>query len=206
MCISAKASIFTFIFSIISSIILIFYGNKKFKKENLIVGLLMIYVAFMQIFEYFMWIDLNNKKGYNKISSQLAALFNFTQPLVIYIISFIINFRKNIYIFFINLLYFIFFCIYYNKFLNSKEIITHLKNKHLSWNWPKYFNIWFYMIVLIINLCFVFTNIKYLSILIFIIFGTLLFSYIKFYKHIGEFWCYIIAYIPLLFCGITYLI
>jgi len=51
MCISSKASFFTFIFSIFSSIILILYGNKKFKNDNLIVGLIMIYVAFMQIFE-----------------------------------------------------------------------------------------------------------------------------------------------------------
>lgn len=84
MCISSKASIFTFIFSIISSIILIFYGNKKFKDENLISGLLMIYIAFMQIFDYFIWIYLNNEKGYNKIASQLAAFFNYT-PTTCYI-------------------------------------------------------------------------------------------------------------------------
>lgn len=96
----------------------------------------------------------------------------------------------------------------YNKFLNSKEIITHLKDGHLQWKWTKskYFNIWFYLLLLLINLCFVFTNIKYLLILIFFIFGTLIFSYIKFKNNIGELWCYIFAYFPLLLCGLTYLI
>ena len=222
MCISSKASIFTFIFSIISSIILIFYGNTKFKDENLISGLLMIYVAFMQIFDYFIWIDLNNEKGYNKIASQLAAFFNYTQPLVIYIFSYIVyslkysysisaqklivNFKKNIYIGLINLLYFIYFLINYYKFLNSKEVITYLKDGHLKWNWSKYFNIWFYLLLLLINLWFVFTNIKYLLIIIFFIFGTLIFSYIKFNNNIGELWCYIFAYFPLLLCYLTYLI
>ena len=76
MCINANASLSTFIFSIIGSIILIFFGNKKYHKENLLTGLLFIYVAFMQIFEYFMWIDLDDKKGYNKIATILAPLFN----------------------------------------------------------------------------------------------------------------------------------
>lgn len=206
MCISSKASIFTFFFSIISSIILILFGNIKFKLENTIIGLVMIYVAFMQIFEYFIWIDLDNKKGYNKKASQLGALFNYTQPTILYIFSNIFMKKNNIYINLLNLLYFIYFITKYYDFLNSKEVVTHVNNKHLNWNWIKYFNFYFYALTLIINLCYFFTNIKYLIILFIIIIGTFMFSYIKFNQNTSELWCYIVAYFPLILCGITYLI
>lgn len=206
MCISSRASIFTFLFSIISSIILIFYGNKKYKKENLITGIIIIYVAFMQIFEYFMWIDINNKKGYNKIASQFGAFFNYTQPLFLYVINYIVSKKNNLILSLINFIYFIYFSIRYSAFLNSNEVITHVLNGHLKWNWEKYFNVYYYCAILIINLIFTYTNIPYLIMMMLFIFVTLFFSYYKYYEHTGEIWCYIMANVPLLMCIITYFI
>jgi hypothetical protein len=207
MCISANASIFTFIFSVCSSIILILYGNKKYKKENLVIGLIMIYVALMQISEYFMWIDKNNKKGYNKLASQFGAFFNYTQPIMFYIINYFVNYAHNIFVDLMNLIYSIYFLFSYNNFLKSNEVVTYVVNGHLKWNWPNYFNIMFYFIVLVINMIFVYQkNIPYLLLVSSIFFGTLIFSSIKYTEHIGELWCYIIANFPLVVCGISYLI
>ena len=52
MCFSEKSSILTFIIGIISSILLIYYGSKKYAKENLIEDLFLFFTSFMQFFDY----------------------------------------------------------------------------------------------------------------------------------------------------------
>ena len=78
MCFSKKSSLLTFIIGVIGSLLLIFYGNKKYVKENLIAGLFFIFVSFMQFFDYLMWSDIDNKDGINHYSTLLAPLFNHT--------------------------------------------------------------------------------------------------------------------------------
>jgi len=203
MCINANASISTFIFSIISCFILIYFGNKKYQKENLITGIVFIYVAFMQIFEYFMWIDLDNKKGYNEISTILASFFNYTQPTIVYLTEGFIIAKHNIFVTFINFIYFIYFLIRYKKFIDDGDLITYVKHKHLSWKWVNYFNFIPYAFVLIVNI-FAFLNIKYAFLLFFTISSLLLLSYLNFKEHLGTLWCFFVAYLPILLCISTY--
>lgn len=203
MCVSSNASLFTFIFSIISSFILIYYGNKKYSKENLATGLIFIYVSLMQMVDYFIWNDLDNKKNYNKSSTIFGAFLNYTQPTIIYLVKSLIFHKTNSIINLINLIYFTYFIYAYNIFLNSNELITHVSNKHLYWAWTKYFNFFIYIITLIIN-CYIFINFKYFVMLIAFIIGCLILSYFKFKEHVGQFWCFIVAYTPILICLSTY--
>ena len=205
MCINSNTSISTFIFSLLSSIVLIFAGNKKYHKENLIAGILFIYVAIMQILEYFMWIDLENKKGYNKIATILGPFFNYTQPSIIFIVKTLVLNKYNIFITLINLIYYIYFIFRYSTFLTSEKMITSIYDKHLHWGWEKYFNFYIYIFILILNI-FIFINIKYSLLISFFIFTIFTFSNIYFKKHIGEFWCFFISYTPILICIGTYLI
>ena len=113
--------------------------------------------------------------------------------------------KSNIYVSIINLIYFVYVLFRYNTFLTSEKIITTIKYDHLHWEWTKYFNILFYMIMLIINL-FVFIDIRYASLIFFFIFGTFFVSVYYFKQHIGEFWCFLVAYTPILILACTYLI
>lgn len=203
MCVSSNASLFTFIFSIISSFILIFYGNTKYYKENLVTGIMFIYVSFMQIVDYFIWNDLDNKKNYNKMATISGAFLNYTQPTAIYIIKSIVFKKTNYIINLMNLIYFIYFIYKYHVFLNSNELTTSVSNKHLLWKWSKYFNFLIYIITLIINI-YVFMNFKYYLMIIILVLGCLILSYFKFKEHVGEFWCFIVAYTPLFICLFTY--
>lgn len=205
MCINANTSLSTFVFSIIGSLVLIFLGNKKYKKENLLFGILFIYVALMQILEYFMWIDLNGKKGTNKIATSLGPFFNYTQPTIVFLVKSLIFGKHNIFISLINLIYYIYVIIRYNTFLTSEKLITTVINNHLHWRWTDYFSFYFYSLIFTINI-FAFILFKYALMIFLFIFGTLYVSSVYFKEHIGEFWCFFTAYIPILICVFTYIL
>jgi hypothetical protein len=205
MCINANTSVSTFIFSIIGSSVLIFLGNKKYKKENLLIGITFMYVALMQILEYFMWIDLNGKKGTNKIATSFGPFLNYTQPTILYLAKSLIFKKHNIFISLLNLIYYIYVIVRTNTFMSSEEMITTVVDKHLHWRWTDYFSFNFYALLLIINI-FTFILFKYALMIFLFIFGTLSASAVYFKKHIGEFWCFLVAYVPVLVCICTYLI
>jgi hypothetical protein len=205
MCINANTSLSTFVFSIIGSLVLIFLGNKKYKKENLLFGIAFMYIALMQILEYFMWIDLDGKKGTNKIATSLGPFLNYTQPTMLYLVKSLIFGKNNIFISLLNLIYYIYVIIRTNTFLNSEDIITTVVKKHLHWRWTDYFSFYFYSLIFTINI-FTFILFKYALIIFLFIFGTLYASAIYFKEHIGEFWCFLVAYVPVLVCVCTYLI
>lgn len=207
MCFSSESSLSAFLLGIISSILLIYFGSKKYNKENTVFGLYFIYVSFMQLFDYLFWIDLDNKNKINEKVSLIASLFIFCQPLVLFIIKSIIF--KNInfsLISIINFFYIISVSIDYTKFLNNeKNKIIYVKDKHLYWPWKKYQNLYFYFILLLLNV-FYLTNLKY-SFLIFIL-GTffILISNLYFKYNIGEVWCFFVVLIPLLMIPLSFMI
>ena len=82
--------------------ILIFYGNKKYYKENIATGLFLIYVGFMQLFEYLIWIDIDNKKSYNKIGTIFGSIFNFSQPTALFVFNTIISNKHNLLLLILN--------------------------------------------------------------------------------------------------------
>jgi hypothetical protein len=206
MCYSKNSSLVSFIIGILSSILLIFYGNKKYVKENLIVGLFLIFVSFMQFFDYFIWLDINNKKGLNYISTLIAPLFNHSQPSMLYILSETIYKKNNIYYLLLNLIYFIYVIIKYIQFIsNNNNLITSKKYGHLYWKWKNNFNYYFYFFIFIFN---IFTYIPLFYGIMFFLLGlfTLIISIKYFRKNIGELWCYLIAFTPLIILFISYII
>lgn len=207
MCFSAKSSLSAFFLGIISSILLIYFGNKKYNKENTAFGIYFIYVSFMQLFDYLFWNDLDNKNKINEKVTLIAPLFIFYQPLVLFIIKSIIfkNIKFSLFSI-INFFYIISVYIDYTKFLkNEKNKITNVKHNHLHWPWKKYQNLYFYFILLLLNV-FYLTNFKY-SFLIFLL-GTffILISNFYFNYSIGEVWCFFVVLIPLIMIPLSCLI
>ena len=84
MCYTKELSMSSFIFGIITSILLIKYGDEKYKSENKAIGIFFIYISFAQLIEYLIWSDLECKTGSNKFASQVGPLLINLQPVVFY--------------------------------------------------------------------------------------------------------------------------
>lgn len=164
MCISAKASINSFIFNLISVGLLINYGNNNLKTYNLIVGIFAIFTSLMQLIDLGIWLDLDCKKGLNNFVSKIGPVLNHLQPTMIFVIAFIIlkytpdgkklkqNLKDTNFENFIitdekfnvnNILNLLYFClvlytlvIHYIKEINSNNpFCTKIFENHIKWNW-----------------------------------------------------------------------
>lgn len=83
MCISAKASVISFLINLVSCVGLIKLGNDNLKFYNYIFAGFLLFVSLMQIVDFGAWIDLNCTKGYNKIASFFGPILIYLQPLFI---------------------------------------------------------------------------------------------------------------------------
>jgi hypothetical protein len=154
--------------------------------------------------DFLFWIDLKNNLGINKITTILGPLLNVCQPTILYLIKYF-YFKPDIFTFhnfnfpiaLLNLLYFIYFLTIYFKFLSSDKLITTTKNGHLQWPWIKYYNPYFYLILLAINIFYLF-NFKYALIFFIAIYFFLIISVIYFKYNAGELWCFFGSFIPLI--------
>ncbi len=201
MCFSAQASMLSFFFGIFASIFLIIFGVKKFEKENIVYGLLMSFVSIMQLFDYMIWIDLNGKLGWNKIASIMAPIFNYYQPLFLYLVKNIFFLDKWITIdnsmFLLNSIYFFFFInglsIYYQK----EKMIVSQEHNHLLWKWINHMPTSFYLFVFVAN-CLFKGNIYYN--IVFLVLGGIFskLSQVIFKYSSSEIWCVFVLAIPLL--------
>jgi len=206
MCFSASVSLGTFFLGLIFSLILIFYGNPKYKKENIVFGILLIFISSVQLMEYFIWSDINNKYGINHLMTLLCPLLIVCQPIILYIIK-IIYFKPNLFdsynfkLFFLNIIYLSIFFYNYVKYLN-KDLITTVKKGHLSWPLNNLMNPLFYLILLAINM-FYLTDLKYSMFLFIVTYLFSILSYIYFGYHIAEMWCFFGSSIPLILFIIT---
>lgn len=196
MCVNAEVSLTYFFIGVISSICLIYYGNKKFEKENLSTGIFFIYISFVQLFEYFIWTDIDNKKGINRIITIILPIIVYLQPVIFYIIKSII-FKESFSI--VNLLiiiYIIYGIFQYNSYLKNEGLITRVKNKVLHWTWIKYWikNIYSILFTIVVFLYFNF----YYALLLYIL-GTflLIISHKIAIIDYDSIWCLLSAYIPI---------
>jgi hypothetical protein len=215
MCWNAEISLLTFTIGIITSLLLIYKGNIKYKKENTIFGIFFIFISFIQFFDFLFWIDIDNKYNINYFTTLIAPLINAGQPTILYIIkilfldnySDLISTPYNLFFLITNILYTIFLIINYIKFLNNGDLKTSISNKtkHLHWPWLKYFNNKpYYLIMFALNI-FYLINIKY-SLFLFIITYFFLYLSIKYFKYnAGELWCFFGAFIPLFLYMYTYI-
>ena len=194
---------------IIGSILLYYFGNKKYNNENKIYSLFLFYVIIMQLFDYIFWIDQDNKKNLNYIFSYIAPLFNYFQPSILYILKlWIINSQIKTYydkvILILNIIYVFISLFCYKNYINDKPILTTKKGAHLNWKWIDHI-IMLYYALFIINI-FYKSNIHYSIMATFIVFSGLFISSKYTDNFIGEIWCFISSSAPLFFLIGSYLI
>ena len=210
MCFSPNSSLLAFIIGTVFSIILIYFGNPKYKLENTAFGIFFIFISVIQFMDFLFWIDLKNKIGLNKIMSIIGPLLNAGQPTILYII-------KNIFlkphllssnyfsltILFLNILYFFILIKNYITYIIQDKLITNVKYGHLNWPWLNYFNPYYYLFLFGTNI-FYLTNFNY-SLFVFLIVYFLLFLSVKYFnKSIEEIWCFFGAFVPIFILFISY--
>lgn len=152
--------------------------------------------------DFFFWIDISNKIGFNRFFTLIGPFLNVGQPIILWIIK-LLYFRPNVWSFqnfpitFLNLAYISTLLYNYTKYIREKpnNLITGTKEGHLSWPWIKYANPRFYLVLLAINI-FYLTNFKY-SLSLFLISYLFLLLIVKYFKYNpGELWCFFGAFIP----------
>lgn len=95
MCISARASVGSFFTNLFSCIALLKFGNPELYFYNIVIVLILMFVSLMQIVDFGMWIDLDCKLETNKVASILGPILNHLQPIIMYIIPYVlINYTK----------------------------------------------------------------------------------------------------------------
>jgi hypothetical protein len=141
------------------SLIFIFLTNyftkyKVIEFKNPIIYLFLFVVASMQLIEYFLWKNLNNKT-LNMLLSNISSFIIFIQPLIIMTMIPTLNIKYAI-----MFIYTLFITIYlrYRLLYNPINFYTVIgKNGHLSWEWMNlkgYENIFYigYLILYITSL------------------------------------------------------
>lgn len=145
MCFSKELSLVSFFSGVCLSLALIIYGSKKYKMQNLLIGIFIIYVSLMQLVDYFIWIDLDCTKGYNKIASLLGYILNLTQPLFAVLLFYVLYGLNSTFLFICAGLYTIILMYNFKKYIDDKPpcvvpICGYKENcdkKHLRWDWLK---------------------------------------------------------------------
>jgi hypothetical protein len=203
MCINASVSIITFAISVFSSIVLIRYGLDKYKTENLIAGVFFIYISVMQLFEFFIWGDINNiLTGTNAITSQISALFIFTQPIVLYFIKLIVvkpatfNWAYAVIegLFFIYVMY----CFKnYMELQKPKSCYVYKTTGLLNWSWLNYMDYIIYFSVFIFSI-FIYIDFRYAIIAAIWLFSILDLGYWIVPKYYGALFCFIAGLSPII--------
>jgi hypothetical protein len=210
MCFNDKVSLFTFALGTTFSLLLIFKGNQKYKPENITSGIFFIFISLIQFMDFLFWIDLNNEMGINKITTILGPVLNAFQPVILYLIKVfyykpdLISMKNfNLPFLIINTVYTLFFAKGYFNFLNTSKLTTGTSHGHLKWPWVEYFNPYLYLIVLALNIFYMF-DLKYATTLFTITYAFLGLSATYFNYNIGELWCFFGSFIPFIFYFLSF--
>ena len=179
MCWSAEVSLNTFILAIISFCIVV-----SFNRFPMINAFIVLSISLMQLYEYFVWKNIHNKKTIHYLS--------FFGPFVILLQVLLINYaflrdnERNIAILLIIIIAII--CMIYN-YKNNKFDMEVGENKHLIWYWADL------PAILLLFICFFYLYpLTTKENIIPFIYGliTLLISFYYYYKYKtwGTMWCY----------------
>lgn len=216
MCFSAKTSFITFLMGTIFSILLIKYGNPKYKTDNQVFGIMFFFISAIQFMDFTFWIDLKNTIGLNKFATIVGPLLNVGQPTILYVIK-LMYFKPNLNldllntsnfnspVLVLNILYALYFLSMYFRFITTDKLVTSTNNGHLEWPWLKYANPYYYLILFLVNI-FYLTNFNYSLGMFIITYSMLYLSYKLFPYNIGELWCFFGAFIPLIMLVLSYMI
>jgi len=210
MCFNYKVSLLTFLIGLVFSILLFLYGNPKFTMENKTSAICLIFISMIQFMDFLFWIDIKNIYGINKITTILGPILNVCQPVIFYFIKYlyykpdIFSFKNyNLPVFILNGLYLLYFIIIYIQFLTTENLTTTTKSGHLSWPWLKYANPYFYLVLLAINIFYLF-NFNYALILFSITYFFFFLSVKYFNYNAGELWCFFGSFVPLIMYFISF--
>lgn len=202
MCYTKEASISSFIVGVVSSLLLIFYGEPEYKYQNIAIGLSFIFASLMQLIDYMIHIDPKCKNGWNELAGKIGPLLNILQPLVIYI--FILLFVEDNSVKIIasgwNILYLIYVFYIYLQYIKLGNYCSYNIEGRARWNWYNYFGgRWetAYLIVLYLNFIMLWKY-KYFRVYTFLITLFFLISYVNYRTHTGEFWCWFVNSAPLI--------
>ena len=132
MCFSERASIVSFFFGIMGSLLLISLGGIN----NKIIGYYYMYVSLLQFIDFLFWRH-QICDDYNRMISFLGMLLNHSQPFVLGMLILLFNpIHQNI-IYTLMLVYLCVIIPYSIPFVIDKKLQCTLKGKenHLIWNW-----------------------------------------------------------------------
>ena len=199
---SAQLSLITFVLSVFSSIIMIWFGLEKYKTENLIAGIFFIYISLANLFQYFIWTDINDFTwSGNTIMSQISALFIYTQPVVLYIIKLAIIQPPNF-----NWIYatiesaFLLYALYcfsnYMKLQKTKASFPDKTTGLLEWSWLHYIDFIVYFSFFIFSI-FIYVDFRYAILASIWLFSILDLSYFIVPNYFGALYCLIAGGSPL---------
>ena len=150
-------------------------------------SLLLMSICLMQLIEFFIWRNIDNKSK-NEFYSNMAIVLLMSQPL--FSISTIANKKIKVAAFVIYMAYIVIFALYklQNK-PNKRNVTTIGRNKHLKWNWisADIYKILIYVVFLIAPL--LLWDDKFIGIVVSI---TLILSFVLFAKDgtWGSMWCW----------------
>ena len=207
MCISADASKNMYIVGLISAFLLVNFGLKSLRKENLYLTIVFLYIILMQVIDYLVWIDLDCKRGTNRLAGILGSFLNYSQPLIILLVGYLVITKKiNKNIKKLNIIYVILLAIFLIRFYMKGDFCTKIDRAtgNLRWSWTKEPLIKVmmvaYIIVLFANLL-TFTENNYMvtAIGLIIFYLLLVLLKVKNYNSIGNMWCFITPTIVLLY-------
>jgi hypothetical protein len=203
MCFNAKVSFGTFILGTIGSLLLIVYGNPKYKYENTVSGIFLLFIASIQLAEFFLWFDINNKLGINRIVTLITPLLNVGQPTILYLIKLLYSETSmNVPMALVNTLYAASLAKTYYNFVTKSKLTTSVEHRHLKWPWIKYSNPPFFLVLFALNIFYLF-DFKYAMILFTITYAFLYLSVKYFSYNSGEMWCFFGSAIPLILFALT---
>lgn len=133
MCFNKEISLTTFVIS--SFISALFYIRNK--PNDRLISIFNFTIATMQLVEYFIWLNINNKEK-NKFYTRIAKLTYTLHPIIIMIAFYLfgtLSINKNILVYPI-IISIIYTCYLVFKLFNSPYNLSTVAkiNKHLSWN------------------------------------------------------------------------
>jgi surface polysaccharide O-acyltransferase-like enzyme len=207
MCISAEASRNMFIGGVVSSVLLMKFGLKKLESYNLFLVIVFLYVILMQGIDYLVWTDLNCKLGRNKLAGILGAFLNYSQPLFVLLIGYLVLSKKiNKTVLGLNGVYLLLFVYFLYSYYSKGDYCSSVdpETGNLVWNWTQSSIIKVlalgYFIVLFTNLL-SFSDNNYMLVVnsLILLYVLMIMANIKNYKSIGNLWCFVTPTIIVLF-------
>ena len=179
MCWNAEVSLNTFIFGVLSAVIVL-----SINKNELPRVLILLTIAAIQLVEYFAWKNINNKKII-KIISLIGICIILLQ--LIFLNAFYLKGKELIIILILLFITFIFSLIHIIN--NNKLRMNRAVNGHLAWHWV---NVPLPLLILIFGF-YLYSGIRNRNInviFIIVLLSVSLYCYYK-YKTWGSMWCYI---------------